>query len=212
MTKIDDEDLPHIPKADDLSRRVPRPLTGSEPFLSHGAPIGADVLAFWRWSASDLVSNALRGRVAEFLVAHALGVADGNVRTEWDAYDLRVRGGPTIEVKSSAYLQSWAQRGASRICFGIQPTRAWSPDTNEFSLESRRQADLYVFALLHHRDKATLDPLDTDQWTFFVLATEVLDAQLSVQREISLRTLEALGPTKADYQNLAAAVWRVFRA
>jgi len=29
---------------------------------------------FWRWSASDLLSNALRGVLAEFIVARALGI------------------------------------------------------------------------------------------------------------------------------------------
>jgi hypothetical protein len=31
---------------------------------------------------------------------------------------------------------------------------------------------LYVFCLLAHKDKSTLDPLNMDQWQFFVLATE----------------------------------------
>src|SRR5687767_5377816 len=61
--------------------------TGQEVFRNGTSPLSIDLLAFWQWAASDLVSNALRGRLAEFLVAQAMGIADG-VRTEWDAYDL----------------------------------------------------------------------------------------------------------------------------
>ena len=148
--------------------------TGAEVFRVGPSPLCFDLLSFWQWSASDLASNALRGRLAEFLVAHALGIADG-VRAEWDAYDLRSRQGRTIEVKSAAYLQTWAQKALSAINFDIAPTRFWGAATNELASESRRQADLYVFALLAHRDKTTLDPMDLSQWEFYLLPTAVLD-------------------------------------
>jgi hypothetical protein len=34
------------------------------------------------------------------------------------------------------------------------------------STEIKRHADVYVFALLAHTDKATVDPLSLDQWRF----------------------------------------------
>ena len=46
--------------------------TGGERFRCGPEPLPFDLLSFWQWSASDLASNALRGRVAEFLVAQAL--------------------------------------------------------------------------------------------------------------------------------------------
>jgi hypothetical protein len=55
--------------------------TGGEQFRDGSRPLPFDLLTFWQWSASDLASNALRGRVAEFLVAQALGAAD-DVRAE----------------------------------------------------------------------------------------------------------------------------------
>jgi hypothetical protein len=128
--------------------RTPAPLevrarTGAEAFHHAGTPLGFDLLGFWRWSASNLVSNALRGRLAEFLVSQALGISD-SVRSEWDAFDLRTPAGVTIEVKSAAYLQTWAQRAPSAISFDIRPTRSWDPLRNEFAIEARRQAEIYV--------------------------------------------------------------------
>jgi hypothetical protein len=51
---------------------------------------------------------------------------------------------------------------------------------------------VYVSALLAHTDKATVDPLDLDQWTFYVLPTAVLDGRTRSQHSIMLRTLEGL--------------------
>ena len=51
------------------------------------------------------------------------------MRAEWDAYDLVAPGGTTVEVKSAAYLQSWAQNALSSICFDVAPSRAWSAAT-----------------------------------------------------------------------------------
>jgi hypothetical protein len=172
--------------------------TGREPFRAGAATLGFDLLSFWQWSASDLVSNALRGRLAEFLVAQALGIA-GGVRAEWDAYDLLAAIGLTIEVKSSAYLQTWAQKAPSTICFDIAPTRYWSPATNELAAEPRRPADLYVFALLAHQDKATLNPMDVSQWEFFVLTTAVLNARLPTQKQLTLSALLKLNPARCAF-------------
>jgi len=179
--------------------------SGDEPFHEGGRSLCFNVREFWSWSSSDLLSNALRGRVAEFLVAKALGVADG-VRNEWDAFDLTSKTGITVEVKSSAYLQSWAQRGPSVPSFGIAPTVAWSEATNEFTGAAQRQAQVYVFALLHHQDRATVDPLDVGQWEFFVVPTTVLDQRLPKQKSIRLAALVDLGPRRCRFDEVADAV------
>ena len=42
-------------------------------------------------------------------------------------------------------------------------------------MESKRQSDVYVFALLKHKDKQTVDPLNVKQWDFHVVPTKALD-------------------------------------
>ena len=144
--------------------------------------------------------------LAEFLVARALGAAEG-VRVEWDAYDCKTAGGKKVEVKSAAYLQSWAQERLSAIRFGIQRTRAWEAATNEYSGERKRQADVYVFCLLKNKDQATLDPLDLDQWEFFVVPTRILDAELGEQKSLGLERLRSLARPLA-YHEVGEAVER----
>jgi hypothetical protein len=118
--------------------------TGQENFIAAGSPLNLKLLDFWQWSQSDLLSNATRGVLAEFIVASALGL-DKDSRTEGDAYDLKSEKDLKIEIKSAAYLQSWKQKKLSAIKFGIAPTKGWFADTNEFSAETKRHADLYIF-------------------------------------------------------------------
>lgn len=189
----------------DLGSIAIRRLTGTEQFHSRGAPIGPHLLGFWQWAYSDLVSNTCRGVVAEFLVASALGLADG-FRAPWHPYDLKTADGKTIEVKSASLLQRWRQARHSRVVFAVAESQAEDPETAVFAKERKRQAELYVFALLSHTDKATLDPLDVSQWKFFVLPTRTLNEKRPTALTISLAGLRTLGAKEADYVKLAGAV------
>lgn len=197
-----------IPRMENFERLIVERKTGDEPLHENGQPLAANVPMFWQWSASDLISNAMRGRLAEYVVACALGVAEG-VRVEWDAYDLQTASGIKVEVKSAAYLQSWQQTRPSTITFAIRPTLGWEAATNTYSTERKRQADVYVFALLAHRDKTTLDPLNVSQWEFYILPAAGLDAQLPTQKTIGLRTLQRIGAKLARFGELKAVVDRI---
>lgn len=187
--------------------RIPRLRhNGTEPFHADGHPLGMTLLDFWRWSASDLVSNATRGILAEFIVASALGINLDSVRDEWSAYDLQTPVGITVEVKSAAYIQSWSQQKPSIITFRIPCTQGWNAESNTYEQEFRRQAQVYVFALQAHQDKATIDPLNVDQWKFYVISTRVLDEKIPKQKTIGLKSLEALAGKGIPYQELRAAV------
>jgi len=179
---------------------------GEERLHCSGRPCGPALLDFWRWSASDLLSNATRGIFAEYIVAAAFGLAEQGIRDEWGAYDLKTPEGVTVEVKSAAYIQSWHHDKLSQISFGIRPIRAWDPITNDHAKESRRQAQVYVFCLLDHRDQATIDPLNLDQWRFLVLATSTIEEKLGSQKTIGLTSLLRLDPHEASFEELAEAV------
>jgi len=175
--------------------------TGSEPFTLNGNEVPLNVLSFWQWSSSELLGNALRGVLAEFIVASTIDVLE-SPREEWDAYDLITKSGLKIEIKSSAYLQSWNQTRLSKIIFGIQPTVLWD-ENNKRSKEAKRQADIYVFCVLAHKDKSTVNPLDLSQWDFYVLDTSVLNNKVSKQKTITLSSLLRLSPSQIKYDELA---------
>lgn len=180
--------------------------TGDESFHFSNEWADFRLRDFWQWSVSDLVSNATRGRLAEYIIASALDLATG-VRTEWDAFDLRTHAGLSIEVKSCAYLQSWEQNRLSTITFSIRETRAWDSVTGLRQSEALRQAQLYIFALLIHQEgKATLDPLNLDQWRFYPVLTSKLNERSQGQQSLGLRALEALCPVPLHFNELRTAV------
>lgn len=146
--------------------------------------------------------------IAEFIVAQALGIPTSGVRDEWAAYDLETPQGIKVEVKSSAYLQSWAQRQPSNVIFSVRKARAWDPDSNRQAPVSTREADVYVFALLAHLDKATIDPLDLDQWEFYVLPTAVLNERTRSQHSITLKSLQRINAGPVQFAVLREAVLR----
>lgn len=176
-------------------------LKGDEYFQEKGEIQSFSVLDFWRWNGSGLLDNTMRGMLAEYLVAKAIGAKE-SVRQEWAAWDLTARSGAKIEVKSSAYLQNWKQNKLSLIRFGIQPTKGWNPDTGTYLSEVKRQADYYVFCLFEHTERATADPLRLEQWSFYVLPVELLNRRHGAQKSIGLSGIVDLGAKKLTWGEL----------
>lgn len=183
--------------------------SGKEPFHDRGNPLNFALLDFWQWSSSDLVNNALRGVLAEYIVKKALHITSPT-RVEWDAYDFMFPNGLLVEVKSAAYVQSWSQQSYSAIKFGIRPTIGWDAGTNEYETQSRRQAHVYIFCVLHHREQSTIDPLDVSQWDFYVLPTTILDQRLGAQKTVSLFRLMQLEPVVVPFATLLSTVQKLF--
>lgn len=165
-------------------------------------PLDFTLLDFWQWNQSNLLSNNLRGHLAEFIVMKALGIeSDG--RQEWAPYDVITKEGIKIEVKSAAYLQDWEQTKPSTIKFGIAPAAAWDWEIDKRSTEKRRHSDVYVFCVFEEMDRTKANPLDMEQWRFYVLATSVLNAQLGNQQSITLNSLMGLNPISCSFSTLA---------
>ena len=179
-------------------------LTGNEHFTFEDMPINKLLSDFWAWNSSDLLNNTLRGALAEFIVASSLGIDTDNTRKDWEAFDLLYKD-ICIEVKSSAYLQSWEQEKPSKIQFGISPSRSWTSEQN-YDDEVKRHSDVYVFALFICLGRAEANPMILEQWDFYVLPTKLLDEHCSTQKSISLQSLMKLEPIMANYGSLPEAI------
>lgn len=175
--------------------------TGGERFAGMPHTLGE----YWAWAHSDIASNAERGKLAEYIIHCAVG-SKAPCRTEWDAYDVLSEEGVKIEVKSSAYLQTWRQERFSDIRFDIAPKNAWDAESNTYSGDRRRSADVYVFCLFAAKDAERADPLDLDQWEFYVLSTRTLEERVPRQKQIGLRALLRLGAEKVGFEGLHPAV------
>ncbi len=187
----------------------PQPIDPTETFVNSddSGLSETSILDYWVWAFSDLVGNTERGVLAEYLVAMAVG-AESPVRNSWGAYDIDAPDGTKIEVKSAAYVQSWYQKHLSNIQFGIRKTLEWIPERNEFGQERKRQSDIYVFCLVTQKEKRQVNPLDLDQWEFYVIPTSVLDSEFGDRQSISLNLVMRYGRAYR-FRQLQEAISRV---
>jgi hypothetical protein len=165
-------------------------------FTIDGISTGLTLLDFWSWNQSSLLENRTRGIMAEFIVMKALEIHSKS-RIEWDDYDVETESGLKIEVKSAAYLYSWEQKGFSKISLCIKPK----------SLNDKRPADVYVFCLLMHKDRSTINPMCLDQWEFYVVCKNEIEGRLQNQKTLSLSTFKLLSHIKCSYKELKQAVF-----
>lgn len=174
------------------------PATGDDRFDG----IDSTVADFWRWAFSDLRMNVVRGSLAEFLVAKAVG-ATVAPKVEWENFDVLTSQGIRIEVKSSAYWQSWPQKGPSRIVFSGVTARTWRDDLT-YSDEREVRADVFVFALQACLDRERYDPLDVGQWEFYVVPAEKIRG--AGVRSLGLPLLREIAGQPVTWDGLRAAI------
>lgn len=176
----------------------PGSLTGDELFRG----MDATVRDFWQFAMTDLRMNNTRGYLAEFLVARALGSTAP--RVEWDAYDVLTPEGIRVEVKSSAYLQSWKQETLSRITFGSLTGQLYDEYGRARTSARTFNADVYVFCVQTAQTAEEYQPLNVDQWVFYVVARSVLEER--GWRSIGLSSLRRLCESATPYADLPDAV------
>lgn len=182
-----------------MRRAGPARLLGDE------SPAGADlelcgtVLDFWRWAFGDLCPNNVRGVFAEWLVAQILEIDLTEVREPWANWDLRSEH-LRIEVKCAAYYQVWHRDRLqpSRIAWSGLKGQVWDEETNLYSPERTYNADLYVFCVQTEQDPTRWNALDLDQWRFYLLTREQLEAVGGRSLSLSRLKTQAIALTAAD--------------
>ena len=174
----------------------------------------SSLLDFWQWAFGDLCDDDIKGIFAEWVVYKLLS-ADGTRRVSWADKDILVKG-VKIEVKASAYWQSWKlvnpdgtqmqhpdankKTNAEKVVFkGLKARTAEPaifPDFFEEKLntEIKYKSDLYVFAFQHEENWELWNAMDLDQWEFYLVPVSELKYE-----SISLRSLRSLskGPYSA---------------
>jgi hypothetical protein len=164
-----------------------RLVPGTEILGTGGATVGD----FWAWAYSDILTNTSRGIFAEFLVAKALGVVEGVRPTGWNDFDLSYDG-CKIEVKASAYVQSWHQDAPSVIRFDIGERGSWDAETNAWRPDPVRSADSYVFCLYAETERSRANVLDVSKWEFYALPTERINRELGNQKSVGLSRIKSM--------------------
>lgn len=178
-------------------------LTGSEQFINTGKQFS--VLDFWQYGFSNLNSNVLRGALAEFLVEQALKETDDiELRSPWGDFDVSYQG-KKIEVKCCSYLQDWDQNGLSKVIWsGLKARELYYNDAvgKQSNKEADYKSDIYVLSLLHHQETETLDILNMDQWSFYILSKDEVKEITKNGNSVSLIRLEKHSKPRYSFAEL----------
>lgn len=187
---------------DALQDKVP------EAFTLAGKPQDFTLGDFWQWRSTDLLNNLTRGYLAEFIVAHTLGIHERGPLPKWESHDLLFQG-KRLEIKASGYIQEWSQRINTNPRFSIRPAKSWNDDTG-YSEKARRNSDIYIFCVLAETDRIAACLPRLDKWEFYPVLTTKLDAMLGDQKSIGMSTLCRICPEPFDYASLHDAVVSLF--
>jgi hypothetical protein len=175
--------------------------SGNEPFVTGSMPLPYTLLDFWRWGTSDLLDKRTLNKLAEFIVAKTLEILTDQVRNDSGPNAMVTPGGLRVKVRAGSFLRRRKKLGASEVQFPISDLLSWSPWTVD---EHPRHADIYIFAVLSYKNRRNLDPLNLDQWRFYVFTARFLKEMN--EPFISLETIHSLGREPIVITRLAAAI------
>lgn len=129
---------------------------------------------FWKWAFSFVNENTLRGILAQYLVAWAIG-DDRDFYDPWRSYDLTAPTGKRIEIKTTAKAQVWEHGEENRKPKFEVTEKAYY--THEKGLDYSNidfHADIYVLCHYKYEDSNTMDATNLSHWEFWVLTKEQL--------------------------------------
>jgi hypothetical protein len=103
-----------------------------------------------------------------------------------------------------SFLQSWVQKRHSELVFGRLSAREFDAARNEYSVDQRVRADVFVFAVQTQRDPAAYDMLDISCWEFWIASAGTIRQQAGKTVGIGWVRRHATGPVL--YGQLADAI------
>lgn len=177
---------------------------GNESFTYNNNNIGITVIDFWRFAYSDLNSDP-RDYLAEYIVSYALGINKPFNKEGWTLFDI-LYNEKRIEVKCTGYFQTWRtdEKTCKQRCFSIRPAHDNTKNTFE------RQNDVYVFCLLLGETREEANPLNLNNWEFYIVPTTLINEKCKTNKTISLNRIKKLGITATKYEDIKSKIDNIF--
>ena len=180
-------------------------MNGTEKFEFNGKELGYDFLDFWKFHYSNIYD--IQGKIAEFIVARALGIHQSQNDKYWTLWDLTYHG-LRIEVKETSYYHSFNQEGkvSQQRTFGITKANdSYDPEVSGNS-DFCRQNDVYVFCLNTGYTEEESYPLNLNHWEFYIVPTSVINETCDDQKTISLNRIKTLGYSAVAYDRIKEVI------
>lgn len=151
-----------------------------------------------------LITNVHRAVLVEAMIAEALPDWSWCAR-DYASWDFQHPDGLRLEVKQSAFKQSWTSEKPSRPQWDIRQRTGFWKDRDDGSegadwvLQTGRNAEIYVFGL-HTIYDDNADHRRPDQWRFFVIREKDLPQtqMLALPKAKTLATPVLIGDLAAE--------------
>ena len=182
-------------------------LSGKEKFTQHGNETNLSILDFWQFKFSNIYN--MQEIMAEYLVAKALGKDEADNDAYWRLFDIAYRG-KRIEVKQSSYYHPWNENGKisdQRIFSIAKANSSYEDNTKENRYE--RQNDIYVFCLNVGKTKEEANPLNLDNWQFYIVPTSFINENCGDNKTISLGRIRNFGFEAKNYYEIEDEINRL---
>ncbi|MEZ5995001.1 MAG: hypothetical protein R3C25_04545 [Hyphomonadaceae bacterium] len=151
-----------------------------------------------------LIQNSFRGAFVEELIAPML--FDRGWRhcgDDWSSWDFQHERGARLELKQSAFVQSWSNEGGAtrNPTFNIEEKQGhWEGGAFHLYKAPARPASVYVFAWHGIEDRTQADHRNLNQWSFYPLGAAALPGG---QKTIKLSGLKRLGAMECSAEVLS---------
>ena len=183
-------------------------MTGYEIFEFNDNSTGFSLMDFWSFQYSNIYS--LHGEIAEFIVARALGITEAQNSAYWTLWDISYRN-IRVEVKATAYYHLWNENGSvsKQRTFGITKANgSYDPGVcgNE---DFCRQNDIYVFCLNTGTTKESSNPMNLNNWEFYVVPTSFINEHCGDNKSISLGRIKSFGFEAIKYNQIKPEIDRI---
>ena len=159
-------------------------MNGNEKFKVDDKDLDFGILEFWKYKYSNIYN--MQEVIAEFIIEKALGLTESQNTDYWTLFDILYRG-YRIEVKETGYYHSWNEDGKVSLVrnFGITKANS-SYDSLEKENKYERQNDIYVFCLNTGTTRETSNPMNINNWEFYIIPTSVINEKCRNNKQISL--------------------------
>ena len=183
-------------------------MTGKETFIFDGKSAGFDFLDFWKFHYSNIYD--LQDKIAEFIVSKALGIDEAQNDQYWTLWDVSYRD-KRIEVKETSYYHSFNQEGkvSKQRVFGITKANGSYDPTKSGNSEFCRQNDVYVFCLNTGNTRESSNPLNLNNWEFYIVPTAVINEKCENNKTISLGRIKSLGFSAKRYDEIRTEIDKI---
>lgn len=170
-------------------------MNENEKFTIHNNELDFGILDFWKSKYSNIYN--IQEVIAEFIVEKALGIDKAQNTDYWTLYDILYRD-YRIEIKETSYYHPWNEDGkvSKQRMFGITKANS-NYESNETENKFERQNDIYVFCLNTGTTKETSNPMNLDNWEFYIIPTFKINKQCGDNKKISLGRVRKIAEKKS---------------